>query len=180
MARVLNLTDSRARLRHATLLERAEGDLASNRVELAEERAQRILSADPMHVGALELSAKCQWRLSHYGPVVSTTERLIRLNPYEPGYHSLRGAALQALGLFREAIRHFRRSIELGEDANATHSVIFLEECQRSLVDEMLQNDEAFRDAYRRDPVAACMSKGIHLPVQPLNSDAGLWAVRPS
>jgi tetratricopeptide (TPR) repeat protein len=172
--------DSRVRLRHASLLEQAESDLASNRVQMAEKKAQRILCADPDHVGALEISAKCQWRLGRFEPVVATTERLIRLNPYEPGYHSLRGAALQALGLLREAIRHFRRSIELGEDANSVNSVIFLEECQRSLVDEMLQNDEAFRDAFRRDPVAACLSKGIHLPVQALRADVGPLTVRPS
>ena len=168
------------RLKHAGWLCDAESALIEKRWERAATLTSRILKRDPKHVGALEVSAKAQWGMARHAAVLRTTERLIHLNPYEPGYHSLRGAALQALGRLREAMNCYRRSLEMGGEANAEASAVFLEECQRSLLEELLQSDESFRDAYRRDPVSACLSKGLNLPTMNMNADLGFLNIRPS
>jgi tetratricopeptide (TPR) repeat protein len=170
---------SERRKRSADLLMEAEAELRANRPAQAQRKTQRILKSDPAHAGALEVSAKALWLLGRYEPLLLATERLIQLNPYEPGYHSLRGAALQALGRFREAIRSYRRSLELG-DSQAETSALFLEECQQALVEQMLETDEHFRDAYRRDPISACHSLGIHIRETSLHVDAASLSVRPS
>lgn len=171
---------SKWRLKHAGLLAQAESALAEKRYEKAASLTNRILKRDPKHVGALEVSAKALWGMSRHADLLVQTERLIRLNPYEPGYYSLRGAALQALGRLREAMQCYRRSLDMGGEANAEASAVFLEECQRSLLEELLQSDEGFRDAYRRDPVAACSSKGLTLSSTSLTPDLGFLSIRPS
>src|SRR5580700_1569148 len=79
---------------------------AGNLVE-AQRLALDLLTEDDSHVGALELLAKAQWQSGVYDELLQTLSRLIRLNPYEPGYHALKGAALQCLGRYDDAIRSF-------------------------------------------------------------------------
>lgn len=168
------------RMKHADWLLQAESALMEKRWERAASLTSRILKRDPKHVGALEVAAKAHWGKGDHAEVLRATERLIGLNPFEPGYHSLRGAALQALGRLREAMHCYRRSLDMGGEANAEASAVFLEECQRSLLEELLQSDETFRDAYRRDPVGACLSKGLTLPAVGLQPDPGFLSIRPS
>src|SRR5690348_11829950 len=54
---------------------------------------QQTLRQDPDHLGALELLAQAQWFGGQFDAVISTTSRLLRLNPSEPGYRYTRGMA---------------------------------------------------------------------------------------
>lgn len=171
---------SMLRMKHAALLCQADAALAEKRWERAATLTARILRRDAKHVGALEVAAKAHWGKGDHQEVVRITERLIRLNPFEPGYHSLRGAALQGLGRFREAMQCYRRSQAMGCEADAVASLAFLEECQRALLEELLVSDETFRDAYRRDPEGACLSKGLTLTSLSLSGDLSFLSIRPS
>ncbi len=95
--------------RKAQLLKQAEAALKSGCPTVTAQKCEEILDADPNHLGALEVLAKAQWQLQAFAQVERTTLRLIALNPYEPGYFGLRGAALRALGRYDEAARCMRR-----------------------------------------------------------------------
>jgi len=145
-------------------LARAEVLLQSRDSVEATKLARQILRSDRTHVGALEVLARSEWQRQRFDDVVSTTRRLIRLDPYNPGYHMLRGAAFQCLGMFGEATKAYARANEIGgtPDANRAHQLIAeLREWQGSLLSTLLEEDATFRAAYSRDPRAACQSKGF-------------------
>jgi tetratricopeptide (TPR) repeat protein len=121
--------------------------------------ARQILRQDRSQVGALEVLAKALWQLSRYDELLTTLSTLIRLNPYEPGYHSLRGAAYQAIGRTGEAIKSFARAAEDSEIASA--SVDELREWQSSLIADLLSEDLVFQAHYAQDPEEACRARGF-------------------
>src|SRR5688572_26725029 len=67
----------------------AEMEMVAGNVGSAIEFAKQTLKSDPGHVGALEILAKAQWQASQCDELLLTLRKLIELNPYEPGYHSL-------------------------------------------------------------------------------------------
>jgi hypothetical protein len=83
---------------------------------------------------------------------------LIRLNPYEPGYHALRGAVYQALGRTGEAIKCFARA---GNSDTNNASVEELRDWQGALIATLLQDDPVFRTHYAQDPEDACRARGF-------------------
>ena len=146
------------------LLARAESLLQSRDSAEAAKLARKILRADRGHVGALEVLARSEWQQQKFEDVVSTTRRLIRLDPYNPGYHMLRGAAFQCLGMFGEATKAYARSTENGQSPDAQRSLLLIAELrdwQAGLLSTLLAEDPNFRAAYSRDPRAACQSKGF-------------------
>jgi tetratricopeptide (TPR) repeat protein len=106
----------------------------------------------------METFAKSLWRASRFEQVVAATDKLLALNPYEPGYHALRGAALQALGRYGEAIECFDRSRDLPGSVDALRE---LQIWQAGLLSEMLSSDPVFKASYAQDPQKACESKGF-------------------
>lgn len=126
--------------------------------------AEQILSADPSHLGALELRAKCEWQTGAYEAVLRTLDRLMTINPYEGGYHALRGASLQCLGRYGEAYRAFERTENL---PGREEIMAELHEWQAAIVTEMLREDRVFRAHYRQDPAAACAARGFHIARKP-------------
>ena len=121
--------------------------------------ARSILQRDASQVGALEVLAKALWQLSRYDELLVSLQTLIRLNPYEPGYHALRGAALQALGRVGEAIKCFARA---GKDLDsALASIEELRLWQETLIAEMLREDAVFRAHYAQNPEEACHIRGF-------------------
>jgi len=139
----------------------------------AERRARALLQADPGHIGGLETLAKVQWHLGKYEELLSTLDRLIGLNPYEPGYHALRGATHQALGQCGQAVVAFSRCAEGSspEAASAREQIAELQEWERFLVSDLLERDPVFAADYAHDPQAACRKRGFEFVEQSTTSE---------
>ena len=154
-------------------LARAEYQLSIGDAKSAYISARALLRRDSSQVGALEVLAKSLWQLSRYDELLVSLSTLIRLNPYEPGYHALRGAVYQALGRTGEALKSFSR---VNSDV-ASASIQELREWQGTLIAEMLQDDLVFRTHYAQDPESACRARGFEfLP----NYNAGeSWLAKP-
>ncbi len=75
------------------------------------ESCMRTLRHDPDHLGALEVLAQAQWFGGMYDAVISTTSRLLRLNPCEPGYRYTRGMAYLSIGNLAGAYEDFTTAI---------------------------------------------------------------------
>jgi hypothetical protein len=118
----------------------------------------RILASDSMHVGALEIKAKAEWATLQFTDLLSTLNTLTRLNPYEPGYHHLRGAAFQCLERFEEARLAFERA---GACSGAREAATELEIWQAGEIERLLELDLVFRTEFRRDASAACARRGF-------------------
>jgi tetratricopeptide (TPR) repeat protein len=142
-------------------LARAEYLLSSGDPAGAIATARGILRKDRTQVGALELLAKALWQLARYEDLLVTLSTLVRLNPYEPGYHSLRGAVYQALGRTGEAIKCFARVGEHSETAGA--SVEELRDWQGTLIADLIRDDAVFRAHYAQDPEDACRARGFEM-----------------
>lgn len=158
------------------LLARAEALLQTRNAPEAAKLARLILRKDREHVGALEVLARSQWQQQKFETLVATTRRLIKLDPYNPGYHMLLGAALQCLGRFGEATRAYLRASNEGgtpETERSLRLIAELRDWQAGLLATLLNEDLAFRAAYNRDPKAACQSRGFEfLETQPV---VGTW-----
>ena len=173
-----------------TKLMRAEMELASGRPGGAIELAQRMLKDDPHHVGALEILAKAQWQIVKCEDLLGTLGRLIELNPYEPGYHSLQAAAYQSLGLCGQAVKSYLRAVDLGMP-KSEEMVAMLEDLrawQGSLVAGLIREDPVFRAAYEQNPALACASRGFDFAIPPETTETiiqdrqvrAMASVRPS
>jgi len=92
------------------------------------ESCREVLKQDPDHLGALEVSAQAQWYEGQFEEVVRTTNRLLKLNPLEPGYRYTRGMALMSMGHLSRATDDFRQAIAQSENPG------FLQQVQNSLL----------------------------------------------
>lgn len=122
--------------------------------------AADVLAQDPKHLGALELTARAQWKIGEYESLLATLRQLVATNPYEPGYHALRGSALQCLGRYGEATMAMERAKSLTGQREALAE---LREWQAGLIADLIDSDPIFRTHYRQDPVAACAQRGFHI-----------------
>lgn len=170
-------------------LRAAEFALAGGDAALAVHHAEALIADDPTHLPALEILAKALWQIGDLPRLTALLEGMIRLNPYEPGYFSLLGAARQSLGQIGAAIAAFGRSLELGggTDSAVAEMLIDLRRFQADLIEGLLEGDTAFRIAYRRNPVTACRQRGfeidppaVDLPIVRGARKATFLAARPS
>lgn len=144
------------------LVNQAQFALSIGQAENALTLANRVLAADPHHVGVLEIIAHAQWKLQHIDDLLVTLEKLTELYPYEPGYHELRGAALQSKGDLNQATKAFERAAELTDDCGpATFQTPETLDWNRRVLAQLLTDDEVFRISYKRDPSGACRQVGI-------------------
>jgi tetratricopeptide (TPR) repeat protein len=159
----------------AAKLRQAETALGLGRLEVARGEAESALRIDPIHVGALELLAKVLWQQGEYGGILEAIDRLTRQNPYEPGYFALRGAALQALGRYGDAIEAYSRCAQLSVDPprSVTMALAELHAWQQAMLREMLRDDAVFRAEFARNAEEACRHRGFRLVAE------GPKAVRP-
>lgn len=145
-------------------LPEGESNLEAGNYAHAASIARAILAKDPNHLGGLELLARACWRAGDFERGLDTLRHLIRLNPYEPGYHYLRGSALQALGHYGEAIRAYSRCLESDSDSlrqQAASAIRELERWQEGVIAELIATDRVFRADYQQDPMAACKRRGF-------------------
>lgn len=146
-------------------LRAAEAALSLGNTSIAIERAEAVIAMDPTHLPGLEVLAKAIWQVGDLPRVAGICETMIRLNPYEPGYFALLGAAYQSLGRVGSAIAALSRSVEL--DGGAEKSVVAmlsgLRRFQADLIAELLHEDALFRTQYRRDPIEACRARGFEI-----------------
>lgn len=147
----------------------AERELATGNLEKAIVFARQILDSDATHVGALEVLAKAQWQSSRFDELLRTLAKLVELNPYEPGYHSLQACAYQCLGMCGEAVKSHTRAVDLGyPNTEAMDAMVEdLRSWQASLVAQLLESDAVFRAAYQQDPVKACAERGFDFAIEP-------------
>ncbi len=147
----------------------AEVELVSGNANAAIEIAKQTLKSDPSHVGALEILAKAQWQASQCDELLLTLKKLIELNPYEPGYHSLLAGAYQSLGLCGEAVKAYLRAVDLGFPKSAEMDAMIeeLREWQGALVAGLLATDPVFKVAYQQDPARACTDRGFDFAIPP-------------
>lgn len=75
--------------------------------------AQKMLREHPEHLGALEALCQAQLNLGNYERALLTIRRLIRINPNEAGYETLRASALQSMGRLFEAMHSLSRAHSL-------------------------------------------------------------------
>ena len=139
-------------------LRRAELNLTHDTWTDAVSVCRSILSKDADHVGALELLAKAQWKGSRNRDLIPTLGRLIALNPYEPGYHALKGAAHQSVGDYENALACYRRARGCSEVVGLS---VLLSEAQDEMIRQLVAEDPIFRIRYARNPVQACKDSGF-------------------
>jgi tetratricopeptide (TPR) repeat protein len=155
------------------LLARAEALLQSRDAAAAATLARKILRTDRTHVGALEVLGRSLWQQQQFDELISITRRLIRLDPYNPGYHMLRGAAYQCMSMFGEATKAYARATASSNTQDADRSIQLIAELrdwQANLLSTLLEEDATFRAAYSRDPQAACQAKGFEFVETPRHS----------
>jgi len=136
----------------------------------AASNASAVLALQPEHLGALEVLARSQWRRSRFDEALDALDTLVRVNPYEPGYFYMRGLVYQSLGRFVEAHVAFERCLASGDSpvfASATAAMTELEAWQRQLIQQLIQEDRAFRIAYQRDAIGALAERGFRLSEAP-------------
>jgi hypothetical protein len=136
----------------------AEMALRAGHSAFAIRLAGEVLEADGSNIGALETLAKAQWQENQFNELLGTLTRLIRLNPYEPGYHALKGATLQCLGRYGDSIRSYLRG---GDNPGARESAEELRAWQADLVETLLREDRVFKVHYMRNPREACRARGF-------------------
>jgi hypothetical protein len=142
------------------MLRFASRDFQKGKREAAMLICSQLLEADPTHLGALELMAKCLWAKQDFVSLEQVTRRLIALNPFEPGYFGLRGMALRALGRYGEAVHALRR------DPGSVNHLADLEAFQASLVRDLIEQDAVFAAQYAKSAELATKGKGLECEVQ--------------
>lgn len=70
---------------------------------------ESLYQEDQEHLPTLERLARVYWRLGRWSDALTATERLLLLNPLEPGYRYLQGNCLQGLGRYGEAVEAYSR-----------------------------------------------------------------------
>ena len=146
----------------------------------------RILSLDPGHLPALEVKVKALWRMGRFEETLECLDEVLRLNPFDPAYHFLRGDCLQGLLRYGEALAVFERCASAASGnlrKQALMRVKGLHGWQATLAAELACSDAAFGRLVQRDPVAAMESLGFAVSsraVQPKRAAVpSVWA-RPS
>ena len=155
-------------------LARAEASLQRGESEAAVRIAKRLLRGDRRNLAAHELLARALWNLHRYEDVVAATRRLILLDPYNPGYRSLQGVALQCLGKFGMAVRAFAEAARLEPKERQSSDAVIAElrARQSAIIADLLAEDAGFAARYARNPRAACESRGFEM----LESSEGIRA----
>lgn len=147
----------RARLLSAAdrAITRGERKLREGDAPRARELARRVLARDADSLGALELLGRAALRLSEPREAAWAAARLLAINPYDPGYHSLRGLALQAQGLFAPGGR------ALGRDPRAGLALGALEADQEDLVADLVRTDPRFARRLAAAPARTLREEGF-------------------
>jgi hypothetical protein len=149
-------TEVSKRRRTALQIAKADRLLAKNEFAEASSLINSVLCESNDHLAALEVQARLYWKQQDFRGLIRTTAKLITLNPFEPGYHSLRGMALRALGLYGEAAKSLER------DPNAAKQLLDLECFQAALIKDTIKHDSVFAVKYAKDPVKALTDKGFY------------------
>lgn len=138
------------------LLKRAEERFADGKIPASLELIIKAKELSPTHLGVLELESKIRWKRQEFREVLACTNDLLTINPFEPGYHSLRGMALRALGFYGEAAK------ALARDPRATAQLEDLEAFQAKLVRDLIREDQIFSAHYEKDASKALELRGFY------------------
>ena len=117
--------------------------------------ARRVLSRDPEHLGAWELLGRAALRLGEPQEALDAAGRLLALNPYDPGYHSLRGLAMRDLGRYAEGAG------ELARDPMAGIALGGLAVEQERVVADLVRTDPRFARRYAAAPARTLSEEGF-------------------
>lgn len=136
---------------------RGERRLREGDAPRARALARRVLARDAESLGALELLGKAALKLGEPQEAAWAAARLLSINPYEPGYHSLRGLALQAQGLFAPGGR------ALDRDPKARLALGALEADQETLVADLARTDPRFARRLAAAPARTLREEGFYV-----------------
>ena len=136
-------------------IERGERRLREGDAPRARALARRVLARDAESLGALELLGKAALKLGEPQEAAWAASRLLAINPYDPGYHSLRGLALQSQGLFAPGGR------ALGRDPKARLALGALEADQETLVADLARTDPRFARRLAAAPTRTLREEGF-------------------
>ena len=103
---------------------RAKDLMNAQRFEDALPILRRVVAADPEHVGALGVLAKCLWHTSRNEEALATYERAVALNPTNIDFLRGRAALLYNVQRFIEAEADLRKVLELGGNHADDHEVL--------------------------------------------------------
>ncbi len=107
------------------------------------ESCRKVLEHDPDHLGALEVTAQALWFAGRYDEVVVTTNRLLMLNPLEPGYRYTRGMALMSMGHLSRAADDFRQALVQSDNPRfilqVQNALTAIEEYQKGGLDRIVR-----------------------------------------
>lgn len=148
------------------MLKVAESLGLANQWEEAARTARLICEKDRTHVGALEILARANWQLGRFADVADHTRLLVRLDPYNPGYRTLLGSALQCMGNYAGAMHAYSGCARLGPSSEAQRCdqlINDLRQWQSELISDLLSRDPAFRAEFSRDRAAACSTRGFEM-----------------
>lgn len=165
------------RVSAAELVTQAQHAFDSGKIPVALSVAERALALDGGHLAAWEIRARSSWRLNRFEDALESLSRLIRLNPYEPGYFYMQGLIFQAMGQFSDALDALHRCLKsdgpVAEQARA--AIAELEDWQETLIAEALTNDARFSAQYLRDPATACAERGYRFSDAKSTLNAKRW-----
>lgn len=127
--------------------------------EGALKECREVLQRDPDHLGALETMAQALWQGGLYADVITTTTRLLRLNPHEPGYRYTRGMAHLSRGELYRAAEDFRTALGQSRDPRFRADV----SSALNAVETWLESASESRPGHR----AKLGFLGVHSPASP-------------
>jgi|GEM_PF-3846537 len=138
---------------------------------------QQILHKDPDDLSLLEMIARCYWKLGLMGDLEQVLKHLIAIHPYEPSYFSMLASALTVDGRIGEAIRSYRRAIDLTRRPDSSLLQLYqaAQDFQDEMVVHLLHSDSEFRFQYRENPDIALAQRGF----EPREKRIRQWALVP-
>jgi predicted O-linked N-acetylglucosamine transferase (SPINDLY family) len=109
----------------ATLSEAFQAAVAhhsAGRLELAEEIYRRILTVEPNHPGALQLTGVIAHQVGRHAVAVECISRALALDPGNANGHHNLGEAYRALGKMDEARACYLRALQIAPNVAETHN----------------------------------------------------------
>ncbi|MBS1720738.1 MAG: hypothetical protein JST35_09860 [Armatimonadetes bacterium] len=119
--------------------------------------AEARLRNNPHDLQSRELLARALWATGAHRALLDQLAILIDQNPYEPGYHALRGAVLEAQGFTGEAIKALSRA----RTTEAIERIELLESMQKEQIESLMELNPEARAAFRADLRRACETYGF-------------------
>jgi Tfp pilus assembly protein PilF len=112
-----NSADGKAKDTPSTLYDSALRNFRSGRLDAAEERCRKALSANPGHADCLHLLGLIFAATNRLDPAIESVVAAVKNNPANSEYFSNLGTLLQRRGQFDEAFKSYDLALKLKPDS---------------------------------------------------------------